>query len=507
MLAIEYLKATVGRYPNKAAIVESEASVSFLQVWNRALHLAHWIVVRFPARSLPVAIDLPKSIDAIIALVAVQLSGNIYAPLDPESPPGRKREIFKSLGEFLWLRKEDGRIILNDEVYEGAAPAHSHELQELEQALFKRLAQGDGASPLYIMHTSGTTGRPKGVAISNASVIDYIEWAIETYAVSEAEEIGCQAPLCFDNSTLDLYLCLFTGATLHLIRRGTLAFPPLLGEYLESSRINFIFWTPSLISNMLALKVWRERAAPGLKKILFAGEVMPLNVLRTLRAIFPDALLSNLYGPTEATVDATYWIFGDELESLDATPIGKPCRNHRILLLDDAGHLIECVDTTGEICIAGAGVALGYWNEPELTRQAFIASPEQGRGDEIIYKTGDMGYVSGKDALIYLAGRNDGQFKHQGHRIESGEIENALNALDGIAQSCVFYDADKKAIIACYLAVKGYEGPPRRADFEDRLPTYMFPRRFIRLETFPQTVNGKLDRAGIRKHYDQGRYE
>lgn len=506
MLAIDYLKTTVERYPDKTAIVDSGASVSFLQVWNRALHLARWISVRFPDRGLPVAIDLPKSIDAIIALVAVQLSGNIYAPLDPESPPGRKREIFKSLGEFLWLREEAGRITLNDEVYD-EAPVQSENLAGLEQALLERLAHGADACPLYIMHTSGTTGRPKGVAISNASVIDYIEWAIETYAVSEAETIGSQAPLCFDNSTLDLYLCFFTGATLHLIPRDTLAFPPLLGEYLESIRINFIFWTPSLISNMLALKIWRSGEVPGLKKILFAGEAMPLSVLRQLRELFPDALLSNLYGPTEATVDTTYWIFGDELESLEATPIGKPCRNHRILLLDDAGHLIERADTPGEICIAGAGVALGYWNEPELTRQAFIANPEPGRCDEIIYKTGDMGYVSGKDALIYLTGRNDGQFKHQGHRIESGEIENALNALEGIAQSCVFYDADSKAIIACYMAVKGYEGPPQRADFKDRLPTYMFPRRFIKVETFPQTVNGKLDRKALREQYNQGRYE
>lgn len=365
----------------------------------------------------------------------------------------------------------------------------------LETEVLNNLSTRNTHDPLYIIFTSGTTGIPKGVTISNASVIDYIEWAVETYKISEAEIIGNQAPFFFDNSVLDLYLTLAKGCTLHLLPKNVLRFPVEFGNYISSNQINFIFFVPSVLNNLIALKAFQDFDLSCQKKILFAGEPMPLNTLKTLRKELPGTLLSNLYGPTEITVDAIYWIFEDEINDLEYVPLGIPCSNHRILFLDKNEKPVTGENKIAEICVAGPGVALGYWNNAELTRQAFIANPETGKQNEIIYKTGDLGYMS--NGLIYITGRNDDQFKYLGYRIEAGEIENALNQLEGIQQSCVLYDSEKKCIIAFYTAEPMDIPPLLRKLLSAQLPHYMIPHSFHKLDQFPITRNGKVDRKNL----------
>ena len=192
-------------------------------------------------------------------------------------------------------------------------------------------------------------------------------------------------------------------------------------------------------------------------------------------------------------MDAIYWIFADDIENLEEVPLGKPCANHRVLLLDEQEKLVIDEDFTAEICIAGSGVALGYWNDAKTTRQVFISNPEN--PDEIIYKTGDMGYRSSKDGLIYMTGRKDDQFKHYGYRIEAGEIENALSPF--VLQSCVFYDYEKKRILAFYTTDKLDDPPPFRSLLSETLSQYMIPHSFHRLDQFPTTSNGKVDRKAL----------
>ena len=230
---------------------------------------------------------------------------------------------------------------------------------EFESSVLQKLSTRKPEDPLYIMFTSGTTGTPKGVTISNASVIDYIDWAIETYKISEAEIIGNQAPLFFDNSVLDLYLTFAKGCTLHLLSKDVLRFPAEFGTYISTHNINFIFFVPSLLSNLVALEIFDSYDLSCLKKILFAGEAMPLKTLKLLKSGFPSALFSNLYGPTEVTVDAIYWIFDDKIENLEEIPLGKPCTNHRVLFLNEQEKQVTAQDEVAEICIIGAGVALG----------------------------------------------------------------------------------------------------------------------------------------------------
>ncbi len=492
-LAIEYLQETQNQFPKKTAIVYGGQHITFRELWNSSLALAYWINTEFQITNQPISVNFPKSIDAVIGLLAIQLSGNIYVPLDIGTPAKRKVQILETLGSDYLLEPVADGFGLGGKTF-----FNNHERPpEIEKYVLDKLSKRKASDPLYIIFTSGTTGTPKGVTISNASVIDYIDWAIETYNITDSEIIGSQSPLFFDNSVLDLYLTFAQGCTLHLLSKNVLRFPGDFGSYISTHKINFIFFVPSLLSNLVVLEVFKGYDLSCLRKILFAGEAMPLNTLRLLRSGFPSALLSNLYGPTEITVDAIFWIFETTIDDLKKVPLGKPCSNHRVLLLDKQEKLVTIRDHIAEICIAGPGVALGYWNDPETTHQAFISNPESGKENEIIYKTGDMGYISSEDGLIYMTGRKDDQFKHFGYRIEAGEIENALNQLEFILQSCVIYDSDKKRIQAFYTADNLEYTPPFRKLLSDLLPTYMIPHSFHRLDKFPVTPNGKIDRLAI----------
>ena len=499
-LAIEYFLDTRLKFPDKTAIVEGEQSITFYDLWTNSLSLAYWIISEFRWVKMPVVVHLPKSIDAVIAMLAIQLSGNIYVPLDIDSPKKRKNKIMDSLGNFRVLEKKCGHFTLADQVLIDLEVNVDVPLKE--KTVNETLSLRNSIDPLYIIHTSGTTGIPKGVTIANHSVIDYIDWAIETYKVTDAEIIGNQAPLFFDNSVLDLYLTFAKGCTLHLLAKDVLRFPADFGKYFTTHKINFIFFVPSVLGNLTALNIFDSYDLTCIKKILFAGEPMPLSTLKILRDKLPDTLLSNLYGPTEITVDAIYWVFGDEVESLTFVPLGVPCSNHRIIFLDENEQPVTADDEIAEICVSGPGVALGYWNNLKSTNRVFIANPEPSTSGEIIYKTGDMGYKSEKDGLIYMAGRKDNQFKYQGYRIESGEIENALNSLDLIKQSYVIYESDKKLILAFYVPHQtGESSPPFRRLLVDLLPRYMIPHRFFPLDQLPLTSNGKIDREKLRQEY------
>jgi len=491
-LAIEYLLKTKDSFPDKIAIVDEEHSITFIELWGRSLALAYWIATEFQITHQPISVNIPKSIEAIIGLLAIQLSGNIYVPFDIDTPLERKDKMLKTLNSDWVLDHTPGEFILAGKSF---SDSDTNNNREQEKYALKKLSAKKPDDPLYIIFTSGTTGTPKGVTISNASVIDYIDWAIETYEITESEIIGNQAPLFFDNSVLDLYLTFAQGCTLHLLPKNIFRFPAGFGDYVSHHKINFIFFVPSLLGNLVALKIFRDYNLTCLKKVLFAGEVMPLNTLKALGKELPLALLSNLYGPTEITVDAIYWVFGDELDQLEHVPLGVPCANHRILFLDENEKSVPDENEPAEICVAGPGVALGYWNDLETTRQVFI--PDPGNPNEIIYKTGDLGYRSSKDGLIYMTGRKDDQFKHSGYRIEPGEIENAMNRLQGIQQSCVLYDPEKKLIQAFYTTDELRLPPDFQNLLRDQLPSYMIPHRFHWLENFPTTANGKINRRAI----------
>ena len=497
---IQYFERTAEQYPQKAAVVDRDGSLSFRDLQSLAHNLALSLRTQTASINAPIAIYLPKSNQAVAAILGVLYSGNIYAPLDVKNPLARTDAILKNLKPACILTDTAGIAQLQKIPLEvpilNIGEMGTEKIHE-EIVSYQKCIDTD---PAYILHTSGSTGMPKGVAISHRSIMDYIHWAIDTFNISHREHIGNQAPLVFDNSTLDIYLMVFTGATLNLIPESLFMYPARLLEYLKAQKINFVFWVPSVLVNVANLRILDTIKVSSLRKILFAGEVMPAKQLNYWIGNFDkDVLFANLYGPTEITVDCTYHIITSLYKDDEVIPIGKACRNSDILILNEKDQICE-IGEKGELCVRGSSLALGYWNNLEKTREVFVQNPLNTAFPERIYRTGDIVYLNESNEIMFV-GRKDNQIKHLGYRIELGEIEHGItSSFEGLTP-CVFYDNQNKKIVLVYESRR--EIPP--GEFRKRLmrvlSKYMLPSEYIRIDKMPLTGSGKTNRSLLKRNY------
>jgi acyl-coenzyme A synthetase/AMP-(fatty) acid ligase len=253
------------------------------------------------------------------------------------------------------------------------------------------------------------------------------------------------------------------------------------------------------MASVANFKILETTAPPSLQKILFAGEVMPTRVLNYWRRHYPEALFSNLYGPTEITVDCTYYIVDRDFQDDEPIPIGWPCRNTDILILNEQNQPVRG-DESGELCVRGSSLALGYWNNPERTAQAFVQNPLNRNYPELIYRTGDLVYRNPRGEIMFL-GRKDFQIKHLGYRIEMGEIEHAVLQVAGIRSACVVYQPERKEIILFFESDQELTAGAIRERLGAFIPKYMLPTVFHRLEQLPRNPNGKIDRQMLAKSH------
>jgi amino acid adenylation domain-containing protein len=448
---------------------------------------------------MPVAVYMPKSCDAVITFAAINYSGNFYVPIDISSPQNRVKNIFDTLQLKIVITNTayinalrafyDGTIICVDDIYNDTISC-----QENDNNIVIKLIDSD---PVYSMFTSGSTGTPKGVVVSHKGVIDYIEWAIETFEVDEEAIIANQAPFYFDNSTLDIYLMFAAGATLLIVPEEYYAFPAKLIDFLNAEKVNFVFWVPSVLVNIANYNLFENLIPRYLKKVLFAGEVMPNKHLNYWRRYLPDCLYANLYGPTEITVDCTYYIVDRDFSDDEPLPIGKPCRNSGILILNDKNEL-AAVNEYGELCVRGSSLALGYYNDSEKTEKVFVQNPLHKHYNEVIYRTGDIAYWNNNGEIMYV-GRKDTQIKHAGYRIELGEIENAALGTGLVKTICVVYDKNNKEIVMFYQADKELNAGNFRKEMMRFVPKYMIPVKYRYLDDMPLNANGKIDRLTLNR--------
>jgi D-alanine--poly(phosphoribitol) ligase subunit 1 len=493
---IQFLKETTQKFPNATAVTSKDKNLTFLELSAAAQCIGNLLPT--DKRNRPVAVFLPKSCDSIVSFMAVLYTGNFYAPIDVKSPLERIQKVFKNLSPIAIITNStlannianilpDCPIILIDKIEFGHSNCNAP--NGWESVI--------DTDPVYCIYTSGSTGDPKGVLISHRGVMDYISWAVETYPVDNHSRIANQAPFHFDNSTLDIYLMLCTGACLYLVPESYFSFPARLLDYLHQNRITFIFWVPSVLLNISNLDILKNRNLPDLKLVLFAGEVMPTKCLNHWRRHLPRALFSNLYGPTEITVDCTFYIVNREFSDAEPLPIGVPCRNTGILLLNENNQLVRD-EEIGELCVRGSGLALGYWNAPDKTNASFTQNPLNNSYPELIYRTGDLAKYNEHGELIFI-GRKDSQIKHLGHRIELGEIETACCSIIGISSCCVLYENSQ--IICFYVsACSKLEESEIRIQLAKLLPQYMIPHLFHRIDRMPLNANGKIDRLALKNN-------
>ncbi len=495
---LEYFERTVKQFPDKIAVCDQAGQVTFCELQKKAYEIMAQIKSRGNVKKEPVLVYLKKSWQSIAAFLGILYSGNFYTPTDVDFPFKKVDSVIEQLKprymitdtEHLLTLRENGmsdEIVINiDDAVQTVGEADCWEAIDTDV--------------VYTLFTSGSTGVPKGVAISHRSIIDYIDWARETYQIGSEARIGNQAPFYFDNSTLDIYLMLSTGATLYIIPDRCFTFPVKLLEYVREKEINFVFWVPSVFVNVANKDLLKQMDCSCLKKILFAGEVMPNKHLNYWRNYIPNALYSNLYGPTEITVDCTYYIVDREFADDEPLPIGVPCRNSDVIILSDEDELITEPDRTGELCVRGSSLAMGYWNNWEKTDEVFVQNPLNSHFPERIYRTGDLVYYNERNEIMF-AGRKDFQIKHMGYRIEMGEIETAAGAIDEMSNVCVSYDTSEKKIIFFYQSEQRVSDRDIRKRLAGILPKYMLPAVYVKVDEFCFTANGKIDRKTMLDQY------
>ena len=345
------------------------------------------------------------------------------------------------------------------------------------------------------MFTSGSTGIPKGVTACHRSVIDYIEHLSEALGFDENIVFGNQAPLYMDACLRELFSTIKFGASAYLIPKELFMLPVKLVEFLNEYRINTVCWVVSALTMISALGTFETVIPEHLRLIAFVSEAFPVKQFQKWKEVLPDAKYINLYGPTEGTGVCCYYIVDREFEPGDVIPIGKPFKNTEILLLNDQNERAKSGES-GEICIRGASLTLGYYNNPEKTKEVFVQNPLNPFYPEQIYRTGDIGRYNDRGELEFIS-RRDYQIKHMGHRIELGEIETNVNAMDGIKAAGCVYDKVKSKIVLYYTGE--IDEKTLTVGLKEKLPRYMLPSRIIRLEKMPYTANGKTDRMALMK--------
>ena len=487
----QLFEAQAARTPDAPAVRFEEQCLSYRELNRRVNRLAHHLRRHGVSRDVLVGIFVERSLEMLIAVLAVMKAGGAYVPLDPAYPADRLEFMVQDAGISLVVTQGPllglvsmpvtTRVLCLDRD-SGAIAAESDE---------KPHGGADLEDLAYVIYTSGSTGRPKGVQIAHRSLANVLSSFQQTMDVRDRDVLVAVTTLSFDIAGLELLLPLVTGAQVVVASREVAADPAKLMALLAESDATIVQATPTTW-RMLLEAGWRSA---GALRVLCGGEAFPADLAERLLAT--GASIWNVYGPTETTI----WSTAHRVTSGDsAVPIGRPIANTRIYVLDVSGEPVP-IGVPGELYIGGAGVAKGYLHRPELTAERFVRDPFANRPDTCLYRTGDIARYRA-DGTIEFLGRVDQQVKLRGFRIELGEIESVLASHPAVAQAVVTVREDRPGdrYLAAYvrpIAAPAPPGPELRDFLRERLPDYMVPSTFTELEGLPLTPNGKVDRRRL----------
>jgi D-alanine--poly(phosphoribitol) ligase subunit 1 len=466
--------------PERVAHRSPDGHVTYGELARGSDAVAAYVQRAAPDDASPVIVLGHKEPEMLVGFLGCVKAGHPYVPLDRSLPEQRVERIVASAGARLTLTPKQ----IAEMVPTAAAP------------IPVRLAEAD---TYYVMFTSGSTGEPKGVAITLGCLTSFVDWMIGEHAFDEGgpEVFLNQAPFSFDLSVMDLYLSLVTGGTLVSLTASEIGNPHQLFQSLAESGVTTWVSTPSFAQLCLAEKRFDARLLPTVRRFLFCGETLPSVVAGQLLERFPSSEVWNTYGPTEATVATTsVRIQRDVLTRFPTLPVGYPKLDSRVVILN-AHDLPVAEGERGEIVIAGPNVSPGYLNRADLTRRSFF----QLDGLQA-YRTGDWGHFT--DGMLFFEGRIDHQIKLHGYRIELGDVEANLRTLTGVRDAVVvplYKDAWVDSLAAFVIGNDvgaGFVAEQRlRRALADRLPAYMVPRVLKIVDSFPLTPNGKVDRRAL----------
>jgi amino acid adenylation domain-containing protein/non-ribosomal peptide synthase protein (TIGR01720 family) len=503
----------VSRSDDRVAVVHGEHSVSYRELHHRSSALAARLQRHGAGAGDRVVVFLPRGIDFMTAFIAVLKLRGTYIPADENWPLARVESILRD----------------SQAAYVVTSPAHGAALRQSAAALpalravvnvaeadpeagdpageplpYQRLPQSRVEWPAYILYTSGTTGRPKGVMIHEEGMLNHLFIKIEELGLSARDHVAQTAPVGFDISIWQALAGLLAGGTTCILDHDTQVAPRALAQALHEAHISVLEMVPSLMKLFLD-DIAREPVAPlpALRWVLLTGESLPASLVQQWYGLFPHAGMINAYGPTEASDDITHYRADPLVPYHAQVPIGKPLPNLRIYVLNPSGQLCP-IGVKGELCVAGIGVGMGYWQDAQKTQRAFVPNPFHDPAEDasyaVMYRTGDLGYYQPDGNLVFL-GRQDDQVKIRGNRIELAEVEQQLMAypaLNNVVVAAVAgYGDDDKQLCAYFTADEDIETAALRKHLGATLPAYMIPSHFVRLEQIPLTENGKVDKKRL----------
>ncbi|MGA4844525.1 non-ribosomal peptide synthetase [Streptomyces sp. G45] len=476
---IEAVRRQVAATPDATAVIGAEETLTYRELEARSNRLAHWLAGRGVAAESRVAVLLPRTVNLVVALLAVIKSGGAYVPIDPDHPRSRIDYI---------LDHADPLLVLDAETLAGVDwTAHPDTPPEVT-------VRPENAQ--YVIYTSGSTGRPKGVTIPRGAVANYLAGNQRRFPMSAADRVLFSTTVAFDMANTELYQPFVSGATMVVADKDTVTDPAAVLDLMRRHAVTVVQATPAFWQMLL---MHDPNAAKDLR-IIIGAEAVPVRLADTLAR--QAAEVFNMYGPTETVT----WCTEARVEPGRGAPIGRPMGNHRVYVLDARLRPVPG-GVPGELYIAGAGMARGYQGRPELTAERFVACPFGPAGARM-YRTGDLVRWDADGQLEYLE-RTDFQVKIRGFRIELGEIEHLLTGHPGVAQAAAAVrenqEGDKRIVgyVVPEPAAAAADGgvPALLAELpaylRGSLPDYMVPAALIPLTEVPLTPNGKLDRAAL----------
>ncbi|KAF9109613.1 hypothetical protein BGX27_007414, partial [Mortierella sp. AM989] len=479
----------VKQSPDSIAAVCDDQEISYSELNSRANSLAHQLIDFGVKPDSLVAICVDRSLAMIIGWLAVLKAGGAYVPLDPSYASERLHGILADASVSILLADNSGAEALGASISKSMHVLDPNVLLEksVDNPHIPRLTSNHLA---YVIYTSGSTGKPKGVMVEHRAVTNLLECTV--FGVGKSSRVLQFFSFSFDASVYDICSALCYGGTLHVVSDRMRQDQAMLWDYLEQRSITHAAFTPSMLQGCEHLPTLTIPLA-----LTLGGEALSSALIQTLRKLIPNGSLFNAYGPTETTVISTAWVcpndFGDNM-----APIGRPIANKRIYILDTCKNPVP-IGVAGDLYIGGAGLARGYLNRPDLTDKAFVTDPFAEDKDSRMYKTGDLVRYLPDGNLVFL-GRNDHQVKIRGFRIELGEIETRLSEHPLVREVSVLAlgEGNSKRLVA-YVVAENTEGLVRtlRSYISSKLPEYMVPAAFVRMDVLPLTPNGKLDRRAL----------
>ncbi len=478
-------EAQMAKTPNAPAVEFEGQTLSYGQLEQRTRTLAVQLRQLGVGSNSTVAVALPRSLELIVALLAIQRAGGAYLPLDLDHPDQRLANILGSASSVCVLANSNdtARFPPGTQLL---SPEHWNETTD---AALNVEVQPDDAA--YVIYTSGSTGQPKGVLIEHRAIVNRLEWMRTHYSFEASDRILQKTPATFDVSVWEFFLPLVTGATLVVAPPKAHHDPAMLARIIRQRAISTIHFVPSMLSAFLASP---ETRGLSLQRVFCSGEELGAELRDRFHQRI-DAELHNLYGPTEAAVDVSYWQ-ADAADTSQPVPIGFPVWNTRLYILDQRMRPVP-PGVAGDLYLGGVQLARGYLGRPDLTAERFIQDPFV--SDARIYRTGDLARWRDDGAVVFL-GRSDHQVKLRGLRIELGEIEASLLKATGVARAEVVVREDRSGNrrLVAYVQMENEFNPHSlRTHLAQCVPDYMVPVAYAELTDWPVTANGKLDRRAL----------